>query len=135
MLLNFLEEAQLDRVGASPIRRSRARRERAARRGAGRGPRGNAARLMDFQEDISTQRLEAKIDREMTVLVDEGRRGRRARARRATRPRSTAWSSSPRATARAGRFRAGAHHRLRQCTTLRRAHRVRRHFVPEPSPC
>ena len=29
------------------------------------------ARLMDFQEDISTQRLEAKIDREMTVLVDE----------------------------------------------------------------
>ena len=29
------------------------------------------ARLMDFQEDISTQRLEARIDREMTVLVDE----------------------------------------------------------------
>jgi len=27
--------------------------------------------LMDFQEDISTQRLEAKIGREMTVLVDE----------------------------------------------------------------
>lgn len=29
------------------------------------------ARLMDFQEDISTQRLEAKIGREMTVLVDD----------------------------------------------------------------
>ena len=29
------------------------------------------ARLMDFQEDISTQRLEARIGREMTVLVDD----------------------------------------------------------------
>lgn len=28
-------------------------------------------RLMSFQEDISTQRLERWIDREMTVLVDE----------------------------------------------------------------
>lgn len=28
-------------------------------------------RLMSFQEDISTQRLERWIDREMTVLVDD----------------------------------------------------------------
>jgi ribosomal protein S12 methylthiotransferase len=29
------------------------------------------ARLMQFQEDISTQRLEARIGREIEVLVDE----------------------------------------------------------------
>lgn len=72
MLLDFLGEAQLDRVGAfaySPVEGATAnelpdpvadelREER-------------KARLMAFQEDISTQRLEAKIGREMTVLVDE----------------------------------------------------------------
>jgi ribosomal protein S12 methylthiotransferase len=72
MLLDFLGEAQLDRVGAfaySPVEGAGAnalpdpvpeelREER-------------KARLMAFQEDISTQRLEAKIGREMTVLVDE----------------------------------------------------------------
>ena len=72
MLLDFLAEAQLDRVGAfaySPVEGASAnalpdpvpeelREER-------------KARLMAFQEDISTQRLEAKIGQEMTVLVDD----------------------------------------------------------------
>ncbi|MFN3987781.1 MAG: 30S ribosomal protein S12 methylthiotransferase RimO [Rhodocyclaceae bacterium] len=71
-LLDFLAEAQLDRVGAfaySPVEGATAnalpdpvaddvREER-------------RMRLMSFQEDISTQRLERWIDREMTVLVDE----------------------------------------------------------------
>lgn len=72
MLLDFLGEAELDRVGAfaySPVEGALAntlddpvpddvREER-------------RMRLMSFQEDISTQRLERWIDREMTVLVDE----------------------------------------------------------------
>jgi len=72
MLLDFLGEAQLDRVGAFAY-------------SAVEGAAANAlpdpvpeelrderrARLMAFQEDISTQRLEAKIGQEMTVLVDE----------------------------------------------------------------
>ncbi|BAL25428.1 30S ribosomal protein S12 methylthiotransferase RimO [Azoarcus sp. KH32C] len=72
MLLNFLEEAQLDRVGAfaySPVEGAEANQladpvpdeVREERR----------LRLMEFQEDISTQRLERWIDREVTVLVDE----------------------------------------------------------------
>ncbi len=70
-LLNFLDEARLDRVGAfaySPVDGAAAnaladpvpddvREER-------------RMRLMAFQEDISTERLERWIDREMTVLVD-----------------------------------------------------------------
>jgi ribosomal protein S12 methylthiotransferase len=72
MLLDFLGEAELDRVGAfaySPVEGAAAnalpdpvpeelREER-------------KARLMAFQEDISTQRLEARIGQEVTVLVDE----------------------------------------------------------------
>ncbi len=72
MLLNFLAEAELDRVGAfaySPVEGATANEladpvpddVREERR----------MRLMSFQEDISTQRLERWIDREMTVLVDE----------------------------------------------------------------
>ena len=72
MLLNFLEEAQLDRVGAfaySPVEGAEANQladpvpdeVREERR----------MRLMEFQEDISTQRLERWIGREITVLVDE----------------------------------------------------------------
>ncbi|WP_332671597.1 30S ribosomal protein S12 methylthiotransferase RimO [Aromatoleum sp.] len=71
-LLRFLEEAQLDRVGAfaySPVEGAEANRlenpvpeeVREERR----------QRLMEFQEDISTQRLERWIDREVTVLVEE----------------------------------------------------------------
>jgi ribosomal protein S12 methylthiotransferase len=72
MLLNFLEEAQLDRVGAfaySPVEGADANaladpvpdEVREERR----------ARLMEFQEDISTQRLERLIGSEMTVLIDD----------------------------------------------------------------
>lgn len=71
-LLRFLEVAELDRVGAfaySPVEGAAANAldnpvpeaVRESRR----------ARLMAFQEDISTQRLEAKIGREMTVLIDD----------------------------------------------------------------
>ncbi len=72
LLLQFLEEAQLDRVGAfaySPVEGAEAnilpdpvpeelREER-------------RQRLMELQEDISTQRLERKIGREIEVLVEE----------------------------------------------------------------
>ncbi|MDQ8020831.1 MAG: 30S ribosomal protein S12 methylthiotransferase RimO [Moraxellaceae bacterium] len=71
-LLDFLGEAQLDRVGCfpySPVEGAKAnelpdpvpqevREER-------------KQRLMEFQEDISKRRLEAKIGREIVVLVDE----------------------------------------------------------------
>ncbi|MDY0014071.1 MAG: 30S ribosomal protein S12 methylthiotransferase RimO [Rhodocyclaceae bacterium] len=71
-LLRFLDEAQLDRVGAfaySPVEGATANElpdpvpdeVREERR----------ARLMEFQEDISTQRLERRIGWEITVLVDE----------------------------------------------------------------
>ncbi|MCK2125261.1 30S ribosomal protein S12 methylthiotransferase RimO [Thauera aromatica] len=72
MLLNFLEDARLDRVGAfaySPVEGAAANELPGAVPDDIREER--RARLMDFQEDISTQRLEAKIGREMTVLVDE----------------------------------------------------------------
>ena len=76
-LLDFLNAAQLDRVGAfaySPVE----------------GAAANAlpdpvdediqqdrlARFMDVQADISAARLKAKIGREMTVLVDEAGGGR-----------------------------------------------------------
>jgi ribosomal protein S12 methylthiotransferase len=71
-LVAFLEEARLDRVGVfpfSPVEGAQANdlpdpvpeAERLERR----------IRLMEVQEDISTQRLEEKIGRQMTVLVDE----------------------------------------------------------------
>ncbi len=71
-LLQFLEEAKLDRVGAfaySPVEGAAANKLpdpvpeeiREERR----------IQLMEFQEDISTARLERFIGREMTVLVDE----------------------------------------------------------------
>lgn len=72
LLLQFLEEAQLDRVGAfaySPVEGAVANElddpvpeeVREERR----------MRLMEFQEDISTQRLERRIGQRMTVLVDD----------------------------------------------------------------
>lgn len=72
LLLQFLQEAQLDRVGAfaySPVEGALANEiadpvpddVREQRR----------MQLMEFQEDISTQRLERWIGRELTVLVDE----------------------------------------------------------------
>lgn len=71
-LLRFLEDAQLDRVGAfaySPVEGASANELPGALPGEVREER--RVQLMEFQEDISTQRLERFIGREMTVLVDE----------------------------------------------------------------
>jgi ribosomal protein S12 methylthiotransferase len=71
-LLRFLDEARLDRVGAfaySPIDGAAANALPDAVPEELRE--GRRRRLMDFQEDISTQRLERWIGREVTVLVDE----------------------------------------------------------------
>ena len=71
-LLDFLDEAQLDRVGAfaySPVDGA------GANALPGALPEGireeRKARLLRHQEDISTQRLEKKIGRRIEVLVDE----------------------------------------------------------------
>ena len=72
MLLQFLEEAQLDRVGAfaySPVEGAEANRLPDPVPEALREERRQ--RLMELQEDISTQRLERKIGREIEVLVEE----------------------------------------------------------------
>lgn len=71
-LLDFLDEAQLDRVGCFPYSNVE---------GAAANLLPDAvpeeikeerfARFMEKQADISVRRLEAKIGREMTVLVDE----------------------------------------------------------------
>ncbi|NTV11819.1 MAG: radical SAM protein, partial [Zoogloea sp.] len=71
-LLHFLEEARLDRVGAfaySPVEGAAANELPGAVPEELREER--RSQLMEFQEDISTQRLERRIGREMTVLVDE----------------------------------------------------------------
>ncbi len=71
-LLEFLGEARLDRVGCfaySPVEGATANELPGAVPEELREERRQ--RLMEFQEDISTQRLEEKIDREMIVLVDE----------------------------------------------------------------
>ncbi len=71
-LLEFLGEARLDRVGCfaySPVDGASANDLPGALPEEVREERRQ--RLMEFQEDISTQRLEEKIDREMIVLVDE----------------------------------------------------------------
>ena len=71
-LLEFLEEAKLDRVGAfaySPVEGATANALPGALPDEVREERKR--RLMEFQEDISTQRLEAKIGREIVVLVDD----------------------------------------------------------------
>ncbi|MDR1062561.1 MAG: 30S ribosomal protein S12 methylthiotransferase RimO [Azoarcus sp.] len=71
-LLRFLEEARLDRVGAfaySPVEGAPANGLPGAVPESLREDR--RARLMECQEDISTQCLEARIGNEITVLVDE----------------------------------------------------------------
>jgi ribosomal protein S12 methylthiotransferase len=95
-LLQFLEEAKLDRVGAfaySPVEGAAANELPGAVPEEIREER--RIQLMEFQEDISTERLERFIGREMTVLVDEiDEEGALARSP-ATPPTSTASSSSP----------------------------------------
>jgi len=71
-LLQFLEEAQLDRVGAfaySPVEGAAANQLPDPVPEALREERRQ--RLMELQEDISTQRLERKIGREIEVLIEE----------------------------------------------------------------
>ena len=72
MLLDFLDEAQLDRVGAfaySPVEGATANALEGLPSDEVREERRK--RLMEHQEDISAERLAAKIGREITVLVDE----------------------------------------------------------------
>ncbi len=72
LLLQFLEEAQLDRVGAfaySPVEGAGANQLPDPVPEALREERRQ--RLMELQEDISTQRLERRIGREIEVLVEE----------------------------------------------------------------
>ncbi len=71
-LLDFLDTAQLDRVGAfaySPVEGVSANALPGALPEAVREER--KMRLMRHQEDISTQRLEARIGRTLTVLIDD----------------------------------------------------------------
>lgn len=71
-LLDFLDEAQLDRVGCfaySPVEGATANDLPDAVPEAVKQER--VARFMEKQAEISARRLEAKIGREMTVLVDE----------------------------------------------------------------
>jgi ribosomal protein S12 methylthiotransferase len=71
-LLQFLEEAELDRVGVfaySPVEGAAANALPGALPKEVREERRR--RLMEFQEDISTRRLEARIGRTIEVLVDE----------------------------------------------------------------
>jgi ribosomal protein S12 methylthiotransferase len=71
-LLRFLEEARIDRVGAfaySPVEGAPANDLPGAVPDELREERRQ--RLLELQEDISTQCLEARIGREMTVLIDE----------------------------------------------------------------
>jgi ribosomal protein S12 methylthiotransferase len=71
-LLSFLEAAQLDRVGAfaySPVDGAAANDLPGALPETVREERRRL--LMEFQEDISTRRLEEKIGRTLEVLVDE----------------------------------------------------------------
>ena len=71
-LLDFLDEAQLDRVGAfsySPVDGASANQLPGALPESIREER--KGRLLRHQEDISTQRLERKIGRRITVLVDD----------------------------------------------------------------
>ncbi|MCL2876605.1 MAG: 30S ribosomal protein S12 methylthiotransferase RimO [Betaproteobacteria bacterium] len=71
-LLRFLEEARLDRVGAfaySPVEGAPANALSGAVPEEVREERRQ--QLLELQEDISTQCLEARIGQEITVLIDE----------------------------------------------------------------
>ncbi len=76
-LLDFLEEAKLDRVGAfaySPVEGAKA--NELADPVDPEDQQDRLARFMDVQADISAAKLKARLGREMTVLVDEVNGGR-----------------------------------------------------------
>lgn len=71
-LLDFLDEAQLDRVGCFPYSNVDGAQANSLPDAVPEEIKEERfARLMEKQADISARRLEAKIGREMTVLVDE----------------------------------------------------------------
>ena len=71
-LLRFLEEARLDRVGAFAYSSVEGAPANALPDAVPEDLREERRQqLLEFQEDISTQRLEARIGQEITVLVDE----------------------------------------------------------------
>ena len=94
-LLEFLEDAQLDRVGCFAYSAGRRRGgQRAARSGSGSGQ-GRTSRAFhgDASQDQRASALRAKIGTTLTVLVDGHAEGRTAIGRSApTRLRSTASS-------------------------------------------
>ncbi len=76
-LLDFLEEAKLDRVGAfaySPVNGAKA--NELADHVDEDVQQDRLARFMDVQADISAGKLKARLGQEMTVLVDETSGGR-----------------------------------------------------------
>ncbi len=76
-LLDFLEEAKLDRVGAfaySPVEGAKA--NELADPVDEDVQQDRLARFMDVQADISAAKLKARLGQEMTVLVDEAGGGR-----------------------------------------------------------
>jgi ribosomal protein S12 methylthiotransferase len=76
-LLDFLEAAQLDRVGCFPYSPVDGAAANALPDQVDDDVKQDRwARLMDVQADISAARLRAKLGREMTVLVDEVEGGR-----------------------------------------------------------
>jgi ribosomal protein S12 methylthiotransferase len=75
-LLEFLEQARLDRVGCfaySPVQGASANALPGALPAEVREER--RARLMKTQENISTQRLKRKVGQTFTVLIDEAGNG------------------------------------------------------------
>jgi ribosomal protein S12 methylthiotransferase len=72
LLMNFLEEARLDRVGCftySPVEGAKA--NELGEHVPEEVKEERKARLMELQERISAERLAAKVGKSMTVLVDE----------------------------------------------------------------
>ena len=97
-LLAWLDEAQLDRVGAfkySPVEGAAA--NDVAPHVAPEIQEERLARFMQKSAGISAAKLAAKVGKPMRVLVDSIDGTRRSRAAKAMRRRSTAWCASRRA--------------------------------------
>jgi ribosomal protein S12 methylthiotransferase len=90
-LLDWLREAQLDRVGCfeySPVEGAAANAPGSP--GAGGSQAERRARFMELAAEISAQRLAQKVGRTMQVLIDRSTAMWRSPDRPATRRRSTA---------------------------------------------